>query len=267
MMKYEALALLHSHLLKQYSKQTARVYLSKLDALLLGQDPINTITNFDMEMVLINLSKIKYKNPFSQAKNALLLFCSCHNIIISSCHQNEIDQLEGLTKRKYRKMKPVSFENIKATIDRLKNPKLKLSFQALYKTGLRVSELAQITPNDCHVSDDMIQLSFIGKGGNRENTTLTNNDDDAVFFERLVSMIKATKQADKVFYSAIYLQEKAKKYGFTCRDLRRAYAKLEYQKTKSKIHVKEKLRHSSIKSTNIYLKSKVSVRKRGNKPK
>ena len=62
-----------------------------------------------------------------------------------------------------------------------------------------------------------------------------------------------------MFYSAIYLQKEAQRLGITCHNLRRAYAKLEYKKTKSRENVRKKLRHTNIKTTNIYLRSKIKV--------
>jgi len=80
-----------------------------------------------------------------------------------------------------------------------------------------------------------------------------NNDKDNVNYDN--------KTSPKLFYSANYLQTKAIKYGFECHDLRRAYAKKEYLKTKDKGHVMEKLRHTSLKSTNIYLRSRIDIGK------
>ena len=90
--------------------------------------------------------------------------------------------------------------------------------------------------------------------------------DDTQFFDRLLELLHKTRPTQKVFYSAIYLQMRAKEYGFKCHDLRRVYAKREYSKTGSKKHVMEKLRHSSVKSTNIYLRSRIKIRKGGNGP-
>lgn len=258
MMKYEMLGLFQGYLQDKFSERTAKTYLSKLETLLDGQSLLNATANFDMAKVIDNLTKIKYKNPFSQAKNALLLFCEFQGITISEAQLKEITLLEKRAKRKYRKLKPVDFKKVDSTIKRLKNLKLKLCYQTLLKTGLRVFEVAQITPDDCNISEDEIHFSFIGKGGRHEGATIAKSD-DTLFFDRLAGLIRDTKESDKVFYSATYLQTKAKKYGFTCHDLRRIYAKSEYAKNGSKFHVMKKLRHSSMKSTKIYLRSKVKL--------
>ena len=133
-----------------------------------------------------------------------------------------------------------------------------MCYQTLSETGLRVSELSQIKKKEVKVDDNIIQFSFTGKGGYKETTTLSREDNPKLFQE-LKNMIQDTKPGQKVFYSANYLQSKAKELGFQCHDLRRAFSKLEYKKTKSKTEVQEKLRHKDAKTTDIYLKSKIKV--------
>jgi integrase len=125
-------------------------------------------------------------------------------------------------------------------------------------TGLRVSELAGVAAEDCKITDEAVVFSFVGKGGKAAKVTV-NADDSPQLHERLKVLIEGTPTGKKVFYSAMYLQTNAKKLGFGCHDLRRAYAKLEYQKCRNKAAVSEKLRHSNKRTTNIYLKSKVEV--------
>lgn len=240
--------------------ETVRVYCNRLHALLEGQSITHTMQNFDISKVLDNLSNVKYKNEFSQCKNALLHFLNYQNISLNNDQLEHIKALERKTRKKYRKRKYVSFEKVDSTIKHLKNMKLKLSYQTLIATGLRVSELSQLTKSNCLLSEDKIFFSFIGKGGNKEKVTLERTE-NKIFFDRVREMIDLTEENEKIFYSATYLQKKAKEYGFQCHDLRRAYAKLEYKKTKSKEHVKECLRHMNLKTTEVYLKSRVDVKK------
>lgn len=256
-MIYNLLADYRKHLEETYSVETARVYTTRL-AWLFSSQNIADIDCIDISKVIAELSKIKYKNHFSQSKNALLKFCQFQNIALSYDNLVMIDKLGNCTRKKYRKLKVVDFNKVMRTINRLKNEKLKICFQTLIETGLRVSELAQIFPENCTVTDDDITFSFIGKGGKIEQAVLYKKR-NAKLYNRLKSRIEKTPCDRKIFYSAVYLQKKAKHYGFTCHDLRRAFAKIEYKKSKSKAHVKEKLRHTSIKTTNIYLRSKVRV--------
>lgn len=257
-MRYDVLEEYRSFLEFLLRRATARVYTEKLNVLLENQSIINTIENLNIDEMINNLKKAKNKNEFSQYKNALIYFLESQKISLSQEQIKHIKEIESNTHKQYRKLKEADFQKIDRTIKRLKNKKLKLCYQTLIATGLRVSELAQITKQNCTLTDDTLTFNFIGKGGMQAQVILSK-EDDRKLFDDLTKMIKNTQDTKKLFYSANYLQQKAKQYNFTCHDLRRAFAKLEYQKTKSKDKVKEKLRHSDEKTTEIYLKSKVKI--------
>lgn len=238
--------------------QTVRMYSERLKTLLKGQSIIKTLENLDIDKMISNLQNVKYKNEFSQYKNALFYFLEFQNITLTTSQMEQVKILETQTRKKYRKMDSAELVKIENTIKRLKNKKLKYSYQTLLYTGLRVSELAQITQKDCTIKEQELSFYFVGKGGKQEQATLRGEDNDKLF-ENLKELIKKTSPDHKLFYSANYLQQNAKSYGFECHDLRRAYAKVEYKKTKSKKQVKEKMRHTNTKTTEIYLKSKVKI--------
>lgn len=258
-MKCDVLEEYRFFLEKRRRPATARVYTERLNTLLKGQSIINTMENLDIDKMISNMDKAKNKNEFSQYKNALLYFLDFENIVLSKQQLEIINDFEKSKKKKYRKQQMSDFQKVDKTIKHLKNKKLKLSYQTILETGTRVSELSQITKNNCTFSADTLTMRFIGKGGRQEQVILSKEDNKKLFSD-LTEMIQNTRDTKKVFYSANYLQQKAKKYKFTCHDLRRAYAKLEYQKTKSKEDVREKLRHTNIKTTERYLKSQVNIK-------
>jgi len=246
------------HLLGAYSKDTAETYYKRLSVLFESQPITDTAERLDVRLLLSKLGEIKHKNHFSQSKNALLHFCKWRGVKLSADTLSSVGALEKATKKKYRKLKPVDFRDIDKRIKHLRNMKLKLSFQSIIATGLRVSELSGLSPGDCAISEDFIIINFIGKGG-KDGEVSINASDSPLLHERLLDLIKNTTPNEKLFYSAGYLQSKAKDLGFTCHDLRRAYAKLEYKKCRNKAEVSEKLRHSNTRTTNIYLRSKVKI--------
>lgn len=258
-MIYEILNNYRAYLNETLSAETARTYTDRLGALLEGQSIINTMENFDMNLVLENLSKVKYKNYFSQSKNALLYFLKFQKLSLGGEQLQKIKKLQNNTHKKYRKLKSQDYKVIKRKIEHLKNQKLKLCYQVLMATGLRVSELSQIKTNDCVVLNNcFIQLSFVGKGG-KAQTIAISKDENTKLYNTLKNTLETTKLNEKLFYSSNYLQIKAKELGFTCHDLRRICSKLEYKKVKSKEAVKEKLRHSNMKTTELYLNSKIKL--------
>lgn len=254
-MKYNLLEDYKHFLIKSkgFSASTAKTYYSSLDALLKGQSLINTI---DVDKVIKKLSEINYKNYFSKSKNTFLYFLEFQNLSLSLEQKSKIKQLENNTKKKYRKLHEIDLKKMKNTINHLKNKKLKVSYLVMLDTGLRVSELSQIKKQDVNISNERIELSFIAKGGKPQKVKIVKKENN-LLYESLKDLAENTGETHNVFYSSGYLQNQATKYGFACHDLRRACAKLEYKKTKSKQAVKNKLRHSKLKTTNIYLKSKV----------
>lgn len=238
--------------------ETARTYTNRLETLLEGQSVTDPIHNLDFDLVLNKLSAIKHKNEFSQYKNAFLYFAEFYDIPLDNIFMEQLKEIESNAHKKYRKSHNADFKKIDRTIKHLSNHKLKLSYRTLLDTGLRVSELSQVTKKDVRIDNTDMQFFFIGKGGYKESVTLYKEDNPKLFQE-LKNMIQDTKPGQKVFYSANYLQSKAKKYGFQCHDLRRACSKIEYKKSHSKRDVQEKLRHKNTKTTDIYLKSKIKI--------
>lgn len=257
-MLYNLLADYRAWLETKHTHATAKAYYARMCTLLKGQPINDTVKRLNTDKILERLAELTHKNEFSQAKSALLHFCEFQNITLLTEVIERIRELETHTRKKYRKLKAVDYITIDNKIKHLKNERLKLSFQALVATGHRVSELAQITPAHCVVTDESLAFRFIAKGG-KENTTIVFKSEYPEFYGRLKEWITHTNPQKKMFYSAGYLQKQAKNMGFTCHDLRRACAKLEYQKSHSKKEVQEKLRHTNTKTTNLYLNSKVSI--------
>lgn len=256
--RYDVLTAYRSFLNERLRPATARTYSERLNTLFDDQSILNTIENLNIDKMIDDLTSVKYKNEYSQYKNALLYFLEFQNISLNKEQNAKIKALEKETRKKYKKLETVHFQRIDRTIKHLKNKKLRLCYQTLVATGLRVFELAQITKDNCKLSDDKLILEFNGKGGNHEQVILEKVDNEKLYNE-LKEMIITIQDNKKVFYSSNYLQQKAKQYNFTCHDLRRAYSKLEYKKTKSKKQVKEKMRHTNDETTEIYLKSKVKI--------
>lgn len=260
-MLYNMLADYRSWLETKYTPATAKAYYVRICSLLKGQPVNDTVKRLNVDKVLNRLAELEHKNEFSQAKNSFLHFCEFENLPLSNEVLERIQELETHTRKKYRKLQAIDYITVDNKIKHLKNKRLKLSFQILTTTGLRVSELAQITPAHCIVTNERLTFRFIAKGGNLNTVTLSKSDYPELY-ERLRELITHISPQKKIFYSAGYLQKQAKRLGFTCHDLRRACAKIEYNKSRSKAEVKKKLRHSNIKTTNLYLNSKVSIERK-----
>ena len=255
-MIYTLLNSYKKYLQDKYTLATSETYYKRLSSLFVGQSLTDTIAQLDFDKILDHLKQIKYKNHFSQYKNALLHFCEFQDIILPFEVLEKIKELAASTKKKYRNLQAINYPAIDKKIKHIKNKKLKISYQTMLATGLRVSELASISLSDCIIVDDKIIFNFQEKGGTFEIMAICQTEYPKLYadIEWLVLNTKANK---KIFYSAIYLQIKAKELNFKCHDLRRIYAHIEYKKTKSKETVMKKLRHTNIKNTNKYLRTRV----------
>lgn len=257
-MKYDVISAYRKYLEKTYRPTTTRTYTNRLESLLKDQSVLNFDEQLDIDKMIQHLSKIKYKNEFSQYKNALLKFLEFKHITLEQEQLNQIEQLEKSTQKKYRRKKFADYKTVDKTIKHIRNQKLKLSYQTMMASGLRVFELSQIRRDDCIITNDFIRMYFVGKGGVEESVIILKAE-NRLLYENLTELISNTEFSKKVFYSSNYLQRKAKEYNFQCHDLRRIYSKVEYKKTKSKKDVQEKMRHTNEKTTNIYLKSNIHM--------
>ena len=212
----------------------------------------------DVSAVLEQLNAIKYKNQYSKYKNAFLKFCDFLDIELDSKTKQTLEFMHGEKKKKYRKLKHVKLCDIKNHLRVMKDQKLRLSYEAMLRTGLRVSELCQLKKVDCLIQQGSIIFSFIGKGGAIEKAVIVEATDKR-FFDDLLSLIEKTRDGDKLFYSPAYLQAKAREKNFACHDLRRVFSKLTYRDCKNINTTMKLLRHSKLKHTQIYLNSKVEI--------
>lgn len=257
-MKYDVLSEYSNYLKKFLRQNTVRTYTNRLESLLKDQSVLNFDEQLDIDKMIQHLSEIKYKNEFSQSKNAFFRFLEFKHITLNQQQLSQIKQLEKNTQKKYRKKKSVNYKTVDKTIKHIKNQKLKLSYQTLLTTGLRVFELSQVRRDDCIITNDFIRFYFTGKGGEQESVVILKSE-NRLLYENLIELISNTDFSKKVFYSANYLQKKAKEYNFQCHDLRRIFSKLEHKKTKSIKEVQEKMRHTNEKTTKIYLNSNIQM--------
>lgn len=241
-------------LARELAPSTADTYYKAIDYLLNDQFLIDC-RKLNVDRVVLKLKAMRYKNQYSKYKNAFIKLCDYLNIKLSDTVLTELDTISGEKKKKYRHLKPVRLEDIKNRIKVINDKKLKLSFETMLISGLRVSELSQMKKADCTIQDNSIGFKFITKGGNRGNIVI----DDKQLVPKLKDLIGSTAEGERVFYSTNYLQTQANIRDFQCHDLRRAFSKLAYREHRDITKVMHLLRHSRKKSTKIYLKSKLEL--------
>lgn len=253
--KYNTLSEYHDFLLRSVSSDTATTYRKAMDYLLQDQFLIDC-RGLDIQKVLDKLRTMKYKNQYSKYKNAFLKFCDFQGIKLSNDILLELQFINLDKVKKRRKLKQRNLKDMKNKIKVTRDTKLKLSYEMLLETGLRVSELSNIKKEDCEILSEKLNFSIVGKGQQKQTVSISKKNNPTLF-SNLLNLIADTDE--KVFYSRNYLQMKAIEKGFACHDLRRAHAKLLYEDTKDINQVMQSLRHKNKKTTEIYLKSKINI--------
>lgn len=238
------------------SKAGAVTYKECVDYLLSDQNFLY-IKDIDIQNVIEKLKRMKYKGQYSKYKNAFLQYCQFANITVSNQQKLELKLSTLDKKKKYRSLPERRLSDIEKKINHTKDDKLRMSFQTLLVTALRITELSNINKDNCTINDDSIVFEVDTKGQRKALVTIFKKD-NPILYENLVSLINKTKSS-KVFYSAKYIQSKAKEKGFSCHDLRRARAKLIYREYKNLNEVMEKLNHKNKQTSKIYVNSKILI--------
>ena len=251
-MKYNVLNEFKEYLTETLAPSTALTYYKAVDYLLKEQVLID-LRKMNIDIVIAKLKAMRYKNQYSKYKNAFLKLCDYINLNFDEKTMMELEGMSFEKRKKRRDLTPIKLEDIKNRIRVIRDKKLKLSYQTMLITGLRVSELVQITKENGIIEDGSLTLHFIGKGGKREFVKLT----DKKLLIGLQGLIANASANEHLFYSANYLQSEALKRGFKCVDLRRAFAMLSYKEHRNIKKVMKLMRHSKYENTKIYLNNRV----------
>lgn len=248
--KFEYMNMFKEKLYQNRTKETARAYFSAFSNAIdkTGQRSFVETGKIDTALILDYAKKnLKNRNEVSKLKNAL-------KIINPSIFRDEIEELTVIhdKKKKKRRKRHKQFElnTTMRRINNIKNKKMKLAFRFGFVSGARASELQNVTKDDLILSKGKIAVKLKGKGQKyREVITLN----DKYVYTELEKYLKDLNGTDRLFYSADYMQEIARKNKFHIHQLRRAYAQVCYYKFDASIeHLQTLLGHSH--RTTTYLK-------------
>lgn len=164
----------------------------------------------------------------------------------------------------------INEDTIKRKINALRDEKLKIALRLQLKSGLRVSEIANLTKDDVIFEENKIMLHV--KNGKGSKSRTVHVIEDEYLFKKLKDYIGNCIH-EKLFWSQNYLRHKAKVYDIETHDLRRINSQERFnqlieagkKKIQAKHEVKEELGHENLKFTNIYLnRKKILGKPRGN---
>lgn len=144
-------------------------------------------------------------------------------------------------------------------INALRNEPLKLALRLQVQSGLRISEVAALRPEDIKVNTEGIELYVrYGKGRKSRSVNLIN---DKYLEEHLKTFLEAKSEGQPMFYSVNYLKKKANELGIPTHDLRRINSRMRYREQRgngacwreARRIVQRELGHENAMTTNAYL--------------
>lgn len=264
-MKYDILESFRAYLDMKMTKNTAKKYYSAVKNLLKDVS-FQALEEIDPEYIREQMKKLPSKNEFSATKMGLL---KLHEYD-PSLRLPEEGFFKAQSKRKKNHVKSrgqkIYKDTIVRKINQIRDPDLRLAYRLEMVSGLRISELASLRPEDVKLDRDILQV-FVrdGKGG---KSGMVECLDDAYVRERMEKLLRYADHGVPLFYAAGHMMNEAWRLGFECHDLRRIYAQdLELQQLrqgKSRQEageaVRRALRHSNVKTTQIYLRGRQVIR-------
>lgn len=265
-MKYSILESFQEYLKETMNKNTAKKYYSAVKNLFKGI-AFEGLEEIEPEYIEEQMRKIPTKNEFSAAKRGLIKLQEFDpglklpgEVFFKETAKAKRNRVKSRGQKIYR-------DTVVRKIDRVKDPDLRLAYRLAMVSGLRVSELADLKPEDVKITEGgHIQVSVRnGKGG---KSGAVDCLDDGYVKARLEQLLKKADPETALFYSPGYMMNEASRLGFECHDLRRIYAqdlmcsKLAEGKTKAEAvdAVREGLRHSRTETAQIYLQGRAVIR-------
>lgn len=276
-MKYDVLEGLKGYLEKEYGKNTAKKYYAAA-VKLFRNDYDLTVSGINEEKIKERMNRIRGKNEFSAAKQAVLGLKKVYPDISIPKEDWFQEESRHRKNRLKKKAKTIDLDATQRKINQISDPKLKYAYRLAMDSGLRVSELAEVLPEDITFKDGDIYVNVThGKGG---SNGIVKCQKDPYLYEHLQDFIKKREEYpdqenNKLFYSSNTLQKKANDLGIECHDLRRICAitlrnelKKEMPVEEANAQVQAQLRHSRFSTTKRYLfNKKLKMKEKKNKQK
>ena len=218
--------------------------------------------------ILNKLNSIKNKTELSQVVNSIRFIQESNENINIITEEDLKTIIKNKKKNRHKSYEPYHLDDALKRINKIRDEKYKLGYRLMLRSGLRVSELSSLTKDDIEVNNNEIIVTVLdGKGGKYGEVKCL---EDKYLSKKLKEFLEDKKSKEKLFYSEIAMQKKAKDLGFKCHDLRRAYSKLvkkevmkefvEFNEEEKEKIVEEKvriaLRHSKYETSKKYLYSK-----------
>ena len=264
-MKYEILGSFRDYLHTTMNHNTARKYYSSVKKVF-KDVAFQSLDEIDTEYIEQKMKELPSKNEFSAAKRGLLKLQEYDPAL--QLPKKQFFEEQAKKKRNFIKSRgrKIYKDTVMRKINQISDANLRLAYRLEMVSGLRISELADLYPGDIEIADNTLLVTVRnGKGGKSGIVTCL---DDGYVKERLEALIQRTEANTPLFYSTGHMMNEASRLGFECHDLRRIFSQdmeqeqINQGKTRGQAgeEVREALRHSRLRTTNLYLRGRQVIR-------
>lgn len=203
-----------------YRDETIRCYRNSLKRILKKSGT----NDFTSDKFKEQLKLIKNKTELSQIVNSIRKLKTIDLNIKIPKEEDLKEIIKNKKRNRHKGYEPYKLKDALNSINRLRNDKYKLGYRLMIASGLRVFELSNLQKEDIKISPEGIEI-YVGDGkGGKEAAIKCLRDE--YLEKKLLEFLNDKEPGKKIFYNKGKMQNKAKELGFTCHDLRRAYAKL-----------------------------------------
>jgi len=221
-MKYNILTAFREHLHATIAnKNTANTYYNAVNGLFADMQ-FSELSQIPESEIARLLGKTRQQSRFSAAKKGLEHLKSFDK----SLNLPDSQTLQQIGKhRKNRSVKPpkiIDTATVRRKVNAIRDDKLKSAYRLMEKSGLRVSECAELKKSDFRLDNGVLSLDVRkGKGGSND---VVHTIEDKWLSAKLQEILSPLNADDKPFYSAQTMKNRAAKYGLECHDFRRIAA-------------------------------------------
>ncbi len=257
-MKYDILEPFKEYLYSQLPANTARTYYAAVNKLF-KDIQFNSLEQIDKDWINEKCrEQFKTRNEYSAVKNGLKRLKE-YDSMLQLPSEDEFHAVS--IKKRNRRKKPPKTIYLKPTqrkINQLSDEKLRYAYRLAMVSGLRVSELADLEASDIEINNEKIFVNVKhGKGGHGGKIECSP---DSYLQKKLPEFLVKHKTDEKLFYSEVYLRQRATELGIECHDLRRIFAittrnalKKEMPVEEANAIVQQRMRHARFSTTKRYL--------------
>ena len=203
------------------NKNTANTYYFAVDKLFKGLQ-FNELSEISPTQIEQLLSQTRTKNRLSAAKNGLKHLKAFDSNL--NLPKDDFFAKTSANKRNYsvKPPKTLNHDTICRKVNAIRDPKLKTAYRLMMKSGLRVSECAELTKRDIQLDGDTVKIDVRhGKGGSNDVVECMN---DPWLAGKLSELTGGLNDDDKPFYAAQTMKNYAAERGLECHDFRRVAA-------------------------------------------